>query len=108
MGVCDRCLGRSVLRHPQRLLGPLAQVNTHRNETGLHDGDCSKGWAEWPASRGTSVHNCAQQARRAQGAQHGFAERVIQVKHGLTVDTAERAALAALLAGGGAQPNCVD
>ena len=43
---------------------------------------------------------------------HGawFAERVIQVKleYGLTVDPAERDALEALLAGGGAQLNCVD
>ena len=43
---------------------------------------------------------------------HGawFAERVIQVKleYGLTVDTDERDALEALLAGGGAQLNCVD
>ena len=42
---------------------------------------------------------------------HGawFAERVIQVKreYGLTVDPAERDALEALLAGGGAQLNCV-
>ena len=38
-----------------------------------------------------------------------FAERVIQVKleYGLTVDPDERAALEALLAGGGAQLNCV-
>ena len=38
-----------------------------------------------------------------------FAERVIQVKleYGLTVDPAERHALKALLAGGGAQLNCV-
>ena len=44
--------------------------------------------------------------------QHGawFAERVIQVKleYGLTVDPAERDALEALIAGGGAQLNCVD
>ena len=43
---------------------------------------------------------------------HGawFAERVIQVKleYGLTIDPAERDALEALLAGGGAQLNCVD
>ena len=43
---------------------------------------------------------------------HGawFAQRVIQVKreYGLTVDPAERDALEALLAGGGAQLNCVD
>ena len=43
---------------------------------------------------------------------HGawFAERVIQVKleYGLTVGPAERDALQALLAGGGAQLNCVD
>ena len=43
---------------------------------------------------------------------HGawFAERVIQVKleYGLTVDPVERDALEALLAGGGAQLNCVD
>ena len=43
---------------------------------------------------------------------HGawFAERVIEVKleYGLTVDPAERDALEALLAGGGAQLNCVD
>ena len=43
---------------------------------------------------------------------HGawFADRVIRVKleYGLTVDTAERDALVALLAGGGAQLNCVD
>ena len=43
---------------------------------------------------------------------HGawFAQRVIQVKreYGLTVDPAERDALKALLAGGGAQLNCVD
>ena len=42
---------------------------------------------------------------------HGawFAERVIQVKleYGLTVDPDERDALEALLAGGGAQLNCV-
>ena len=42
---------------------------------------------------------------------HGawFAERVIEVKleYGLTVDTAERDALEELLAGGGAQLNCV-
>ncbi|MDE0023087.1 MAG: hypothetical protein OXP69_01605 [Spirochaetaceae bacterium] len=38
-----------------------------------------------------------------------FAERVIQVKidYGLTVDPAERDALEALLAGGGALLNCV-
>ena len=45
-------------------------------------------------------------------ARHGawFAERVIQVKleYGLSVDSAERDALEALLAGGGAQLNCVD
>ena len=45
-------------------------------------------------------------------ARHGawFAERVIQVKleYGLSVDPAERDALEALLAGGGAQLNCVD
>ena len=44
--------------------------------------------------------------------QHGawFAERVIQVKleYGLTVDPVERDALEALIAGGGAQLNCVD
>ena len=44
-------------------------------------------------------------------ARHGawFAERVIQVKmeYGLSVDPAERDALEALLAGGGAQLNCV-
>ena len=43
---------------------------------------------------------------------HGawFAERVIQVKleYGLTVDSDERDALEALLAGGGAQLNCVN
>ena len=43
-------------------------------------------------------------------ARHGawFAERVIQVKlkYGLSIDPAERAALEALLAGGGAQLNC--
>ena len=43
---------------------------------------------------------------------HGawFAERVIQVKleYGLTVDPDERDALTALLAGGGAQLNCID
>ena len=43
---------------------------------------------------------------------HGawFAERVIRVKleYGLTVDTAERDALVALLAGGGAQLHCVN
>ncbi|MDE0178344.1 MAG: hypothetical protein OXP36_07075, partial [Gammaproteobacteria bacterium] len=39
-----------------------------------------------------------------------FAERVIQVKieYGLTVDPAERDALEPLLAGGGAQLNCVN
>ena len=39
-----------------------------------------------------------------------FAARVIQVKleYGLTVDPAERDALEALLAGGGAQLNCVN
>ena len=39
-----------------------------------------------------------------------FAERVIQVKleYGLTVDPVERDALKALIAGGGAQLNCVD
>ena len=38
------------------------------------------------------------------------AERVIRVKleYGLTVDPAERDALAALLAGGGTQLNCVN
>ena len=45
-------------------------------------------------------------------ARHGawFAERVIAVKleYGLSVDPAERAALAVLLAGGGAELNCVD
>ena len=45
-------------------------------------------------------------------ARHGawFAERVIAVKleYGLSVDPAERDALAALLAGGGAELNCVD
>ena len=45
-------------------------------------------------------------------ARHGawFAERVIQVKleYGLSIDPAERDALEALLAGGGAQLNCVD
>ena len=45
-------------------------------------------------------------------ARHGawFAERVIQVKleYGLTIDPAERNALEALLAGGGAQLNCVN
>ena len=45
-------------------------------------------------------------------ARHGawFAERVIQVKleYGLSVDPAERDALEALLADGGAQLNCVD
>ena len=45
-------------------------------------------------------------------ARHGawFAERVIQVKleYGLSVDSAERDALEALLADGGAQLNCVD
>ena len=44
-------------------------------------------------------------------ARHGawFAERVIQVKmeYGLSVDSAERDSLEALLAGGGAQLNCV-
>ena len=43
---------------------------------------------------------------------HGawFAQRVIQVKreYGLTVDSAERGALKALLAGEGAQLHCVD
>ena len=45
-------------------------------------------------------------------ARHGawFAEQVIQVKleYGLSIDPAERDALEALLAGGGAQLNCVD
>ena len=45
-------------------------------------------------------------------ARHGawFAERVIAVKleYGLSVDPAERAALEALLSGGGAALNCVD
>ena len=45
-------------------------------------------------------------------ARHGawFAQRVIAVKleYGLSVDPAERDALAALLAGGGAELNCVD
>ena len=54
----------------------------------------------------------AQDAAEWMPTRHGawFAERVIQVKleYELTVDTAERNALEALLAGGGAQLNCVD
>ena len=54
----------------------------------------------------------AQDAAEWTPTHHGawFAERVIQVKleYGLTVDPAERNALEALLAGGGAQLNCVN
>ena len=66
----------------------IADPTVNRSQKGARDA------AEWMPTR------------------HGewFAERVIQVKleYGLTVDTAERNALEALLAGGGAQLNCVD
>ena len=60
--------------------------------------------------------NCSQKSDRDVAgwmpARHGqwFAERVIGVKleYGLSVDRAERDALEALLAGGGAELNCVD
>ena len=66
----------------------IADPTVNRSQKGARDA------AEWMPTR------------------HGawFAERVIRVKleYGLTVDTAERDALVALLAGGGAQLNCVD
>ena len=66
----------------------IADPTVNRSQKGARDA------AEWMPTR------------------HGawFADRVIRVKleYGLTVDTAERDALEALLAGGGAQLNCVD
>ena len=66
----------------------IADPTVNRSQKGARDA------AEWMPTR------------------HGawFAERVIQVKleYGLTVDPAERDALEALLAGGGAQLNCVN
>ena len=66
----------------------IADPTVNRSQKGARDA------AEWMPTR------------------HGawFADRVIRVKleYGLTVDTAERDALVALLAGGGAQLNCVD
>ena len=66
----------------------IADPRVNRSQKGARDA------AEWMPTR------------------HGawFAQRVIQVKleYGLTVDPAERDALEALLAGGGAQLNCVD
>ena len=66
----------------------IADLTVNRSQKGARDA------AEWMPTR------------------HGawFADRVIRVKleYGLTVDTAERDALEALLAGGGAQLNCVD
>ena len=65
----------------------IADPTVNRSQKGAHDA------AEWMPTH------------------HGawFAERVIQVKreYGLTVDPAERDALEALLAGGGAQLSCV-
>ena len=66
----------------------IADPTVNRSQKGARDA------AEWMPTR------------------HGawFADRVIRVKleYGLTVDTAERDALVALLAGGGSQLNCVD
>ena len=66
----------------------IAHPTVNRSQKGARDA------AEWMPTR------------------HGawFADRVIRVKleYGLTVDTAERDALVALLAGGGSQLNCVD
>ena len=66
----------------------IADPTVNRSQKGARDA------AEWMPTR------------------HGawFADRVIRVKleYGLTVDTAERNALEALLAGGGAHLNCVD
>ena len=66
----------------------IADPTVNRSQKGARDA------AEW-----TPTHHGA-----------WFAERVIQVKleYGLTVDPAERNALEALLAGGGAQLNCVN
>ena len=65
----------------------IADPTVNRSQKGAHDA------AEWMPTH------------------HGawFAERVIQVKreYALTVDPTEREALEALLAGGGAQLNCV-
>ena len=66
----------------------IADPTVNRSQKGARDA------AEWMPTR------------------HGawFAQRVIRVKleYGLTVDPAERDALKALLAGGGAQLDCVD
>ena len=67
--------------------------------------------AESPTTGGGPVAESAKDAAEWKPSRHGawFAQRVIEVKleYELTIDPAERDALEALLASGGAQLNCV-